>query len=131
MTRLPRTAKPIHDAEALRTSLHAVVPVAHRRDFEWLLALRLTDGTRIDVFTHAWTGHELLLGDDGAAFARTPSGRYKAQADLDGVVERVLPHRREWLEMGGYAYSDVGPEPWSEGELCDEHSAVPYEGLAF
>ncbi len=50
-------------------SLHAVVPRAHRRGFVWLCAVRLTDGTRIDAFAHTWTRRQLLLGDDGAAFA--------------------------------------------------------------
>lgn len=120
MTRLSRTAKPIPDAEARWPSLHAVVPRVHRRGFVRLCAVRLTDGTRIDAFAHTWTRRELLLGDDGAAFARTPSGRFKARPDLDFVVEQALPHRWEWLEMGGYVSFDVGPEPGPEEEWSDE-----------
>lgn len=124
MTRLPRTAKPIPDAEAQWAHLHAAVPRAHWPWFTWMLALRLTDGTRIDVFLHSCLNRELLLGDDGAAFAMTPSGRYKAHTDVSVAVARALPSRCEWLEMGGFASFDVGPEPWPAGE-------GPLEELAF
>ena len=119
--RLPRTAKPIPDAVESRENLRAVVRAPHDRDFSWILALRLTDGTRIDVFAHAWTRRELLLGDDGAIFRRTPAGRYK-QVDPDEELWRLIPHRWEWLEMGGYSSFDIGPEPWPEDyeELGDE-----------
>ncbi len=117
MPRLPRVAKPIPDAEARWASLHAKVPPA----------LRQTDGTRIDVFVHLWTQRELLLGDDGAVFCLTPARRYKVVDAPEWAVERVLPHRWEWLEMGGF--EPIDPlDRWVEDE---EPAWDPSEDLAF
>lgn len=124
-TRLPRTGKPIVDAEAFRDALRLAVPGLHARDFLWIGAVRLTDGTRIDEFRHEWTGRRLLLGDDGAAFRLTPTGRYKA-IELDTEVRWAIPHRCVWLEMGGYVSFDVGPEPFPE-----ELDEAADRGLAF
>ncbi len=111
MARLPRIAKPIPGATADWTRLNALVPEVHRRDFEWVVALRMTDGTRIDVFAHTWTNRELLLGDDDAVFCLTPTYRYKQRDDVARAVEEALPHRWQWLEMGGYLSYDVVPGP--------------------
>ena len=119
--RLPRTAELLTDAQESRGSLEALVHAPHDRDFRWVCALRLTDGTRIDVFVHTWTGRELLAGDDGAIFRRTPSGRYKVIGP-DDPSHTIIPRRWEWLEMGGYVSRDVGPEPYpdDEEELLDD-----------
>lgn len=119
MTRLPRTGKPIPNAKPRWDTLLSAVREPHPRDFVWTGAVRLTDGTRVDGFVHAWTGRGLLLGDDGAAFGLTPTGRYKQQ-DLQGDVEFALPHRWQWLDMGGYTSRDVGPEPYPEDEATGE-----------
>ncbi len=111
MTRLPRTAKPIRNAIADTARLNALVPEAHRRDFEWVVAMQLTDGTRVDVFAHSWTRRELLLGDDGAVFRLTPTYRYKQCDDVRRAVEAALPHRWQWLEMGGYLTYGIDPGP--------------------
>lgn len=121
--RLPRTAKPIADGVESRESLRAVIRFPHDRDFHWIAVLRLTDGTRIDVFVHTWTGRELLLGDDLAIFRRTPAGRFKEVA-AEEELWRLIPHRWEWLEMGGYVNRDVGPEPWPEGDDDFEEAAM-------
>lgn len=123
MARLPRTAKPIRDASADWTHLNAVIPPIHRRDFTWVVAMRMTDGTRIDVFAHGWTNRELLLGDDGGVYRLTPSYRYKLDDDPAWAIEQALPHRHHWLEMGGYVSFDVGPEPWPEDEFGEQEPA--------
>ncbi len=115
MPRLPRVAKPIVDAEPQLDALVGAVRFPHTRDFEWLAAYRLTDGTRIDVFVHFWTGRVLRLGEDGASFGLTPAGRYK-ERDLEPDVESAIPWPWEWLEMGGYSRFDVAPEPWLDEE---------------
>lgn len=115
MPRLPRVAKPIPAAEPRLDALLEAVRFPHTRDFEWLQALRLTDGTRIDVFVHTFTGRVLRLGDDGASSGLTPSGRFK-QGDLEDDVWWAIPHQWEWLKMGGYAFLDVPLEPWPEDD---------------
>ena len=121
--RLPRTAKPILDAEESRETLCAVIRFPHDRDFVWVRAMRLTDKTRIDVFVHTWTERRLLLGDDGAIFGLTATGRYK-QMDFEDGLWRMIPHRWEWLEMGGYVSRDVGPEPWPQDEDTADRDAA-------
>lgn len=40
----------------------------------------------------------------------------------------ALPCRSQWIEIGGYAWEDVGPEPWPEDEMPE----MPFgEDLAF
>lgn len=119
MPRLPRVPKRIEDAEPRPDALTTAVPHPHARDFAWICAFRLSDGTRVDLFVHSFTERILLLGDDGASFNRTQTGRFK-EGDLARDVEFAIPHRWQWLEMGGYpAFEDDG-DPWEGyyGELA-------------
>jgi hypothetical protein len=124
MSKRARTAKPIPEAEARWAALHAVVPSPHLQDFTWIVALRVTDGTRIDVFAHGWLNSELLLGDDGLVYELTSSLRYKVAAEPTWAVQRCLPNRSQWLERGGYmTYQlNVGTE-----DVVDDEWPAPVE----
>jgi hypothetical protein len=45
--------------------------------FMWMSELRLSDGTRVDVYKHVSTRRYLHLADDGAAFRLCAPGGYR------------------------------------------------------
>jgi hypothetical protein len=49
----------------------------HVGDFMWMGTVRLTDGTRLQMYKHYWTRNYLHLSDDGRAFVFVPKTRYE------------------------------------------------------
>ena len=110
--RLPRVAKEIPGAKPDWDVLRRAVRPPHDESFVCLWVGRMSDGVVITAFAHTFTGRALFLGDDGCAFSRTPGERFRVE-DLDDTVQRAIPRRWEWLEMGGYDPEDVGIDSWA------------------
>jgi hypothetical protein len=61
----------------------------HVSEFIWVGAVQLTDGTRLQVYEHAWTRGCLHLGEDGRAFVLIPKTRYE-EVNPPWLLLRVL-----------------------------------------
>jgi hypothetical protein len=61
----------------------------HVIDFMWMGTVRLVDGTRLQVYKHAWTRRYLHLAEDGRAFVFVPKTRYD-EVNPTWLLMRVL-----------------------------------------
>jgi len=61
----------------------------HVGDFMWMGTVRLTDGTRLQMYKHYWTRNYLHLSEDGRAFVFVPKTRYE-EVNPPWLLMRVL-----------------------------------------
>jgi hypothetical protein len=61
----------------------------HVADFMWMGTVRLTDGTRLQVYKHYWTRDYLHLSEDGRTFVFVPKTRYE-EVNPPWLLMRVL-----------------------------------------
>jgi hypothetical protein len=61
----------------------------HVDDFMWMGTVRLTDGTRLQMYKHYWTRGYLHLSEDGRAFVFVPKTRYE-EVSPPWLLMRVL-----------------------------------------
>jgi hypothetical protein len=81
----------------------------HVVDFMWMGAVRLADGTRLQVYKHYWTRRYLHLAEDGRAFVFVPKTRYE-EVNPPWLLMRVL--KRELDPESRYS---VRQNVWPEG----------------
>src|SRR6186713_620072 len=74
----------------------------------WMGTVRLTDGTRLQMYKHYWTRGYLHLAEDGRAFVFVPKTRYE-EVNPPWLLMRVL--RKELEPQLGYSVrQNVWPE---------------------
>lgn len=96
-----------------------LVPHAQAVLVDWSRDLVAEDGTGVSAYRHAWTRKEFFLTDDGRLFHYDEHRRIVEDGDSVETVRRVLPSRRDWLLLGGYAPGDLLGEPLLDEELAN------------
>ncbi len=95
------------------------MPHAQAVLIDWTGDTVAEDGTALSGYHHAWTREEFFLTDDGRHFHYDEHRHLVEGGDPVETMRRILPSRREWILLGGYAPGDLLGEPLRDEELAN------------